>query len=208
MSTSEVRLTRAGRVAGVIRAVCAAAVRDSGAAGIVVLEDWTPEGELLYEWLVQELGEAQVWRAASLAKNVHEDNGGGLVPWRVPPADAPLVAHPASKTTLLLSGRLPLADLLPLGDLWASQLGILAGRWSAPPDLEAAIGEMGGIDIVDEALARLVEARYDPSSAVQRLAPAAAERLLSLYERGRYARLRPRLVPKLTTRTLGIDLFD
>src|SRR5688572_10447044 len=97
-------ITAADRVGCVVRAVIAGAVRDAGAAGVVVLDDWTPEGELVYEWLIAELGEDRVWRAASLASNVQ--HGGGVDPadahrlaaWRMAREHAALIAHPANKT--------------------------------------------------------------------------------------------------------------
>jgi hypothetical protein len=191
---------RSWRVAAIIRGVCAAAVRDSGARGIVVLEDWTPEGELAYEWLVQELGESRVWRSAGVAPAATD--------WRTAPVDAPLLAHPANRTALLLGGRLPLADLLPLGDLWASQVLELCGRWSAPPAVEDLARAAGGIAILDDALAALTDLRTEPAVALRVLPAAVAESVRARYERGRHARLYPRLVPKLSARTLGVDLHD
>jgi hypothetical protein len=119
-----------------------------------------------------------------------------------------LVAHPANKTALLLGGRLPWADLFPLGDLWASQVESIARRWSGPADVEAVARDAGGIDALDAALIRLVDAREDLEHALSDLPPAVAQQLIMLYERGRFFRLRPRLVPKLAARTIGVDLFD
>ena len=204
----------ADRVASVVRAVIAGAVHEAGAAGVVVLDDWTPEGELVYEWLIAELGEDRVWRAASLASNVQQ--GGGvdpadahrLVAWRMARERAALIAHPANKTVLLLGGRVPWADLFPLGDLWASQVEALARRWSGPIEVEKVAAAAGGLAALDASLARMIDARAHPAEALANLPPAAARQLVTLYERGRYFRLRARLVPKLGTRTLGIDLFD
>jgi hypothetical protein len=190
------------RVARVVTGVVSAAVIESAAAGVTVLDDWTPEGELLYEWLVRELGEGRVWRGASLASNVHGSVHTGR--WRS--ADSALTAHPVNKTALLLGGRVPHADLLPLGDLWASQVERLTGRWSAPPEVEAAAAAVGGVEELDAALRRMMDERAQIADLG--LGEAAAEQLAELYERGRFFRLRPRLVPKLTARTLGIDLFD
>jgi hypothetical protein len=192
---------RSERVGRIVRRVCAHALTESGARGIVVLEDWTPEGELAYEWLVGELDETRVWRAAGAAGNMPAE-------WRSAPADTPLLAHPANRTALLLGGRLPLADLLPLGDLWASQILELCGRWSAPPAVEALAADAGGIAELDAALARLVDERHEPEAALEGLPSALARHMLKLYDRGRHARLHPRLVPKLSARTLGIDLND
>jgi hypothetical protein len=186
------------RVARVVTGVVSAAVVESSATGVTVLDDWTPEGELLYEWLVRELGEGRVWRAASLASNVHgAASHAGVHAGMQRIADNALTAHPVNKTALLLGGRVPHADLLPLGDLWASQVERLTGRWSAPPEVEIAAAAAGGVEKLDAALRRMVDERGD-----------LADQLLEMYERGRFFRLRPRLVPKLTTRTLGIDLFD
>jgi hypothetical protein len=201
----------AQRTARVVRGVIAAAVREASADGVIVLDDWTPEGELLYEWLIAGLGEERVWRAASLASNVHQSAaevigaqfvvGGGA-------RERALIAHPANKTVLLLGGRLPWADLYPLGDLWASQVEVLARSWSGPPEIEAVVAAAGSLAAVDAALARLVDGREDAASACASLPAAAAQQLVTLYERGRWFRTRSRLVPKLGARTLGIDLFD
>jgi hypothetical protein len=201
-------VTEAGsRVARVVSGVVSAAVVESAATGVTVLDDWTPEGELLYEWLVRELGEGRVWRAASLASNVHRAASDAAVHAGMRrSADGALTAHPVNKTALLLGGRVPHADLLPLGDLWASQVERLTGRWSAPPDVEAAAAAAGGVEELDAALRRMVDERGEIAEVG--FGGAAAEQLLEMYERGRFFRLRPRLVPKLTARTLGIDLFD
>jgi hypothetical protein len=63
------------------------------------------------------------------------------------------------------------------------------------------------VDVLDAALERLVDGRESPSAALAALGPDADE-ILRLYERGRYYRLRPGLVPKLGARTIGVDLFD
>lgn len=195
---------RAARAQAVVAGVCAQALRDAGARGLIVLEDWTPEGELVYEWLVRGLGEDRVWRAASVEGNVHDD----AAAWRDGADDRPLLAHPANRTALLLGGRLPRADLFPLGDLWASQVESLTGNWSAPVQVQDAVRRAGGVAVVDDALGRLLDGRWDPDGAMQALDATAAGQLRELLRRGRYSRLRPRLVPKLSARTLGIDLYD
>jgi hypothetical protein len=194
-------------LARVIRSVVAGAVDAAAARGVVVLEEWTPEGELLYEWLVEELGEERVWRAASLRHRLIASDRPPALFTAAAEAGA-LVAHPAHKTALLLGGRIPLADLLPLGDVWASQVERLTGRWTASPELDEAAAAAGGIGALDAALRRMVEAREEPSAALASLPLAAAQQVALLYERGRFYRMRPRLVPKLGPRTLGVDLFD
>jgi hypothetical protein len=187
-----------GRIAGsrigrIVGTVCTEAVRASGATGVVVLDDWTPEGELAYEWLVAALGEDRVWRAAS-----HGDNVDGRA----------LLAHPVNRTALLLGGRPPLADLLPLGDVGASHVEALSGSCSAPDSVRELARAAGGPGPLDTALARLLEERRPASEALAGLDPDVARRLLDCLDAGRWFRLYPRLVPKLGFRTLGIDLFD
>lgn len=196
------------RVERVVRAVCAAAVREADASGVVVLDDWTPEGELVYEWLVRELGESRVWRAASLAANLHgldSSEAQVVAAWRKAAAGA-LVVHPGNRTALLLGGRLPRADLLPLGDVRASQVERLMGRWSAAPEVEAVARAAGGAAELDRVLDDLIDGRAGAASAGP--SPAVAEQIVQLYERGRHSRTRPRIVPKIAARTIGIDLFD
>lgn len=177
---------RAQRIGGIVGGVLRQAVSDCGAPGIVVLEDWTPEGELAYEWAVHALGERQVWRAAA--------------------ARTGLTAHPASKTVLLLDPSLA-APLLPLGDLYASQVERLAGSWSAPPEVEAMAARAGGIAVLDRALQRWLEERQPPEQAFRGLDGNLARELTRRLDRGRAGRWRPGLVPKLGTRTLGVDLY-
>jgi hypothetical protein len=201
---------RADAIRSIIGDVVVAAVDAAQAGGVIVLRDWTPEGELAYEWLVAALGEARVWRGASLASNVHvpdREDAQILAAWRFSREHGALIADPSSKTALLLGGSLPPADLFPLGDLYASQVAVLAGGWSVPDRLRPIIEQIGAAAL-DESLMRLVEAREAPDLAFAGIDRTVADELTTLYERGRSGRLRRWLVPKLTARTLGIDLFD
>lgn len=201
---------RGAAIRSVVGGVIAEAVRSAGAGGVVVLDDWTPEGELAYEWLVESLGEPRVWRGAALASNVQGTDRADsqmLAAWHFARDRAGLIAHPATKTALLLGGSLPRADLFPLGDLYASQVARLAGSWSLPDELEPIVRRIGGVDVLDAALSRMVDARESASSALAALG-ADADEIVRRYERGRYHRLRPMLVPKLGDRTIGVDLFD
>lgn len=206
-------IRRAAAIQSVVCDVVLEAVRSSEAGGIVVLDDWTAEGELAYEWLVSALGEGRIWRGAALASNVqgtHVDRSDAqmLGAWRHAREHSALLAHPASKTALLLGGAMPRVDVFPLGDLYASQVAELAGGCGIPADVEALARRAGGMDRLDAALARLVDARMPAADAFGALDPELAREVLGLYARGRFSRLRPRLVPKLSARTLGIDLFD
>ncbi|HSJ31165.1 MAG TPA: hypothetical protein VK933_07010 [Longimicrobiales bacterium] len=205
------RQATAAALRSIVGDVVAEAVRAAAAGGVVVLDDWTPEGELAYEWLVAAVGEARIWRGATVASNVQGVTGADaqvLGAWRFVHEHSGLIAHPCSKTALLLGGRPPQADLFPLGDLYASQVARLAGGWSVPEDLRGLVARAGGIEVLDAALARLVDGREPAAAALDSLDGDIAGEVLRLYERGRYYRLRPRLVPKLGARTLGVDLFD
>lgn len=202
---------RATAIRSIVSDVIAEAVRSAGAGGIVILDDWTPEGELSYEWLVAALGEARVWRGASLASNVQGVEAADaqqIAALRFARERDGLIAHPASKTALLLGGALPRADVFPLGDLYATQVAELADGWSVPDALATVVRLVGGIDVLDAVLARMVEGREPPRTALAGLGADDADEVVRMYERGRWHRLRPRLVPKLGARTLGVDLFD
>jgi hypothetical protein len=184
----------AARVERVVAAVCAAAVRDAAAAGIMVVQGDAAAVALLERWLEHAGIVVERGRPPDVAEPRHASDA--------------LIAHPACRTELLLCGRLPLADLLPLGDLWASQVRALAGGWRGPAWLERLAAAAGGLAAVDGALMALVEERRPAAVAVAGLPAVAAAELLQRYAAGRWHRLRPRLVPKLAVRTLGIDLFD
>ncbi|HEX2166263.1 MAG TPA: hypothetical protein VHG09_03395 [Longimicrobiales bacterium] len=200
-------------VRSVVCDVIAEAVRSAQAGGVVVLDDWTPEGALACEWLAGVPGAPRVWRAGKLASNMHGedvDRSDAQLPaaWRCAREHSAFIAHPASKTVLLLGGPPPRADLFPFGDVYASQLEELTGSSGLPDDVAQLARAAGGIGAVDAALARLVDSRMPAADALAPLDAAVAGELLRLYERGRHFRLRPRLIPKLSARTLGIDLFD
>jgi hypothetical protein len=204
---------RTAAIRSVVCDVLIEAVRSAGADGIVVLDDWTDDGELTYEWLTGAMGESRIWRGAALASNVHgteleRSDAQMLGAWRLARERSVLLAHPASKTALLLGGALPRADVFPLGDLYASQVAELADGVSIPDEVAALARRAGGIERLDAALGRLVDARMPPAAALDVLERDVANELLQLYARGRYSRMRPRLVPKLSARTLGTDLFD
>lgn len=183
MSTGD-RTARLGRiVGGVIRQ----AVSDAAAAGVRLLEPDTPDGILAAGWLRDALGEGRVFS--------------GAVEARV------LRAHPASKTVLLL-GEHPDAELFPLGDLWASEVATLAGDWSAPEPVRSLVDSTGDVAILDGALRRWTEGREPLDRALAELEPAAADRVAQALQQQRWRRWRVGLVPKLTGRTLGLDLWE
>lgn len=214
----------AARVGGVVAEVVRQAVRDAGAAGVVLLDDGTPEASLAAEWCVLGVGEDAVWRVprprpeearsclATLGAEAEESASSIEEAHRfrcrvVAAARGALVAHPANKTVLLLAPPLPPEPLLPLGDLYASQVAALAGAWTGPPALARLASAVGGIAVLDAALHAWLEERRPFGAVVERLGPEAAAEVRRAFEAGRFWRRRVGLVPKLGSRTLGIDLF-
>ncbi|MGH7555918.1 MAG: hypothetical protein ACREMQ_23190, partial [Longimicrobiales bacterium] len=88
-----------------------------------------------------------------------------------------------------------------------SQVGELAGAWSAPQHVLALAESAGGIDALDRTLEEMIDRRSAPERAAPALPVAARDRLLGSLDAGRFHRRRMGLVPKLGARTLGIDLF-
>jgi hypothetical protein len=133
-----------------------------------------------------------------------------------------LTAHPANKTALLLGRSIPPEPLLPLGDLYATDIEQLTGSWSGPPELHeladlirreeragivADILPASGIYQVDSTLRAMFERWVPAEEAVADLPAACRGPFLEAVQRGRFWRERAGLIPKLTTRTIGIDLF-
>lgn len=212
------------RVAAVVAGVVRQAVEDAGAAGVVVLDDGSAEARLAAEWCSAALGPERVFRSAPPSAGVVEAvlaaADGAARPIRDASAEVhrllgrlsalernALLAHPANKTALLLGVAVPPEPLLPLGDLYASEVERLAGSWSAPSEVVALADAAGGIGPLDAALAELVDRRRPPEAALATLPPAVRTAVLGALERGRFARRRIGLVPKLTSRTLGVDFL-
>ena len=203
------------RVGRVIGGVLRQAVEDAQADGIVLLEPDAPEARLVLAWSVPALGESRVWRVDGepggaearrgpvRREELHRAVGRVLARER-----NALAAHPVNKTALLLDGPAPPEPLLPLGDLYASRVEEAAGGWSGSEALRALADAAGGIAVLDAALERLVEGRYGPQRAFADLPEPARTDILLRWERGRFWRRRVGLVPKLSARTAGIDLFE
>ena len=208
---------RERRIAEVVGAVARQALADRGMKRIALLDDGSPEAGLAARLLEGALGADAVVRVAARPGEVEPvlHALGAVSPPRAEEElrrmrarllEDALPAHPANKTALLLGGELPPEPLLPLGDLWAGEAAALAGGWSAPEPVRRLAGAAGGIEALDAALARLVDGR-DPA-ALDALPGAAAAEVRRALAAGRASRLFPRLVPKLGTRTLGVDLFE
>lgn len=117
-----------------------------------------------------------------------------------------LVVHSASKTALLL-GCAPAADVLPLGDLYATQVVALAGPVELPREIEELAAACGGAETLDRALQRYFDERRGWDAATAGLPGEAAAQLKERLEAARFRRIRIGLVPKLGARTPGIDLY-
>ena len=117
---------------------------------------------------------------------------------------AGLSVNAASKTELLLGVAEP-AALLPLGDLYASEVAAYAGGYELGPVGRSLAEAAGGIEPLDAALHRLLDERRAPHAAFQQI-PALREPVLRRLQETRFLRTRLGIVPKLGARTIGIDL--
>ena len=208
---------RWSRIAAIVGAVARQALADRGATRIALLDDGGPEAELAARFLAARLGDDAVLRItvprAELEPVLHlapEVSGERLAEemrrMKARLAPGVLAANPANKTALLLGGALPPEPLLPLGDLWASEVAALGGAWSARAEVRATADAAGGIEALDAALRELVDSR-DPA-VLDALPGKAADAVRRALAAGRASRLHPRVVPKIGARTLGVDLFD
>ena len=205
-----------------VRQTIAAVVRNALTVGgftrVALLADGSPEAEFCADLLQQHLGpEAVVSVAAEedtlesvlrlLPRGLSREQVAGE--WRrllarlVPDA---ISAAATNKTALLLGGRLPPEPLLPLGDLYASEIEEVAGGWSAPAKVQQIAEAAGGITRLDAMLRRRLE-RRDPDALLP-LGEALAADVEEALATSRWFRLNPLLVPKLGGRTLGVDLFE
>jgi hypothetical protein len=215
---------RFSRTRALVGAVLDAAVRTAGCDGIVILNDGSPEARLLDDWCRRTLGETRVWSASV------PDGGPATSDLEALRFAArtmanernALTANPANKTALLLGRAIPPEPLLPLGDLYATQIEAMTGSWSVPPEVlelvdsalkfapnhaRADIKPASGIHEVDEALRALFEGWQPAQDAVSGLPEPCRGPFLEAVRRGRFWRERAGLIPKLSTRTIGIDLF-
>jgi hypothetical protein len=208
---------REPRIAAVVGAVARQALADRGATRVALLDDGGPEAELAARLLASTLGvdavaritvaDAEMESVLHLAPEVSgERMAEEMRRMRARLAADALPAHPANKTALLLGGDLPPEPLLPLGDLWTSEVAALAGGWSAPEPVRRLAESAGGIDALDHALRGCLDTR-DPA-ALDALPPDAARAVRRALAAGRPSRLHPRIVPKIGARTLGVDLYE
>jgi hypothetical protein len=177
---------RIQRIARVVTGVIAETLRTTGAEAVILMDAESAEGKLLGAMLDQ----------AGVPQADYSDVRGTLT------------AHPLNKTALLVGDFVPRVDLLPFGDLYASQIAMLVGgAWSGDDQVQQVARACGGIEALDAILLRLIEAREDPAG-LAGLPSDVCDGILAALGRTRFRRARCGLVPKLSTRTIGVDLLD
>src|SRR5262245_27008175 len=149
---------RAERIGRIVALVLAEAVRVSSSSGIVLPDDGSAESEMLVDWC-QDHVRVEIRPV---------EPGATLVP-----QDGTLAASLANKTGLLLGATFPGEPLLPLGDLYASQVRHLAGDVQLPENVRALADAAGGIDVLDHALQGRFESWLTAQQAAERLPEAA-----------------------------------
>ncbi len=201
-------MDRDGRIAEVVCGVVRTALRAAGARTLVLIDDGSPEAALCRRWLgaglpSDALRPVRVDEAAAVEsglQRVHPVEAARALARTLAGSRDGLVAGPANRTTLLLEPRAWPDEVLPLGDLWATRVQVLAGGWSGPPAVKELADRFGGVEQLDAALDAWVRG-CDIDAA-----PGPIQDLRTMLARGRSARRWPRLVPKLENRTAWIDL--
>ncbi len=184
---------REARLGRIVAGVLDEAIRCAQCSGLLVVDDGSPETRLLQRWCQRHLGGRHV---SARPGQIQELAGERL-----------LSARATNKTALLLSSSFPGERVLPLGDLYATQIRELAGGCSVPADVQELADVAGGIDALDAALASCFESWLPAGKAAEQLTYPARGPFLEAVRAGRFWRERAGLIPKLSTRTIGIDLF-
>jgi hypothetical protein len=215
VSTPGPDFARLSRVGEIICAVASQMLKDHGRHHFALLDDGSPEAELTAT-LLDRLDGVVVRVAADTRQLESVLHAAGkqdpdhparreahrllvrLVPDSIP-------CSPLTKTDLLVAG-LPPEPFCPLGDLYASEVMLLCGGWSGSHPVRELASSAGGIDRLDEALRAYFDDR--DLRAFDRLAGGAREELKKALAAGSAARSHARVIPKLSTRTIGIDLFE
>jgi hypothetical protein len=182
---------RGERLGRIVTGVLAEALRVTSRSGILITCAGSPEGRLLMGWCESFL-QAPV-RTSETPDDV--------------PAGELLAANPVNKTALLLGNTFPCERLLPLGDLYASQVRELTGGYNLPEEVQQLVRSAGGIDPLDRALQLHFEAWTPAVEVAAQLPDAARGPFLEAVQAGRFWRERAGLVPKLGARTIGMDLL-
>lgn len=204
------------RMATIIGAVAKQALADRGLSRVALLDDGSDQAALAASLLQHVLDVRGVERVTVAVDEVEsllpfhpgasrEGMAAELRRLRARMGGA-LPAHPASKTELVLGGELPPEPLLPLGDLWATDVVELGAAWSAPDEVRQLAKAAGGIEKLDAALRALVD-RRDPAG-LDDLPLTARVDVARRVAAGAASRRYPRIVPKVGSRTIGTDYFE
>ena len=207
----------------IITGVVREALRSSGRFG-VVLSGVGPEQVLLGEWLTRAqipfatpeksaLGQAQGLLNSVRHQASRASGGCGaevaseaseLAGWALAWAEGLLLLGTSNKTCLLLTPTQPVPTVLPLGDLYASQIAELAGTSTRPPCLESASPDE--LRAVDSALEAYYVDGAGEDAAFEKLDLDLRNSVLAALDKVRRGwHLKP-LIPKLGGATLGMDL--
>ena len=196
-------MSRLDHVAAVIGGVVATAARDAGRSRLVIVDRGGPETELLERVLLEAHVPLPVERVGDASGEIEVARAHAR---RVAGGDG-LLIDPVNKTVALLWPELLAEPVLPLADLYATQVREMAGGWSAPAEAHALIERAGGIDAVDNFLAACFDQRRPIEEALARIPDVEAARAVrARLDAGWWWRRRVGVVPKLGARTLGIDL--
>lgn len=206
---------RPRRIAEIVGAVARQAMAERGVARIALLDDGSPEARLSAEWLEAAIPAGSLIRVAepppeleSLLRSAGDGARARIEALRLAARmlDDAIVANPVNRTAMLLSGDPPPDPLLPLADLFASQVSELAGGWSAPRRVMELAELAGGVAALDRAVGLLLDGR--DRAALNELPEPAREPVRAALLRGRAGRRSAWVVPKMAYRTLGVDLFQ
>lgn len=189
------------RIAFVVAGVVVAAARDARRSRLVIVDHDTPEGRLLEECLAAGAVELPIEHAAPAGAAA----GRGRAERSLRDTDA-LLLNPANKTVAVLWPDTLAEPVLPLADLYASQVVRLAGSWGGPTPARDLIARAGGVQAVDAFLAAHLDERRPLEESLRGIPEPAAAELRDRLTAGWWWRRRLGVVPKLGPRTLGIDL--
>lgn len=215
MSTPNGDRARLTRVGEIICAVAGQMLEDYGCRHVALLDDGSSEAELAAT-LMNPMGDVVIRVAADTRQLESVLHAAGIQDFD---DDARREAHrlllrlvpnaipcsPRTKTDLLLAG-LPPEPFCPLGDLYASEVALLGGGWSGSHAVRNLAASAGGIRRLDDALRGYFDGR--DTRALDRLVPDARADVQRALAAGSAARSHARVIPKLSARTIGIDLFE
>jgi hypothetical protein len=170
--------TPEARVAFIVRSVVRQALLDAGVASVRFVGCEQEQQKLVLGW-------------CDVVHNIDAGNA--------------LLISAANKTELLL-GDLPRADVYPLGDLYASDIAQLCGRYELGETARRLADKAAGVRELDRALHGLLEERREPAQAFAHIAEVRDD-VLQRLEHNRFRLTHLGVVPKIGARTIGIDLF-